>query len=243
VERVAFLLEETGERLCCLLNPENLVFRRRAGVQTRLSGGEAVTGINQTDDQLIYSGGGTTELTLDLVFDVSLVGSSIETDDVRQLTTPIWNLAENTGQMGEYGHSPLVLFVWGKCWNFPGIVTAVAERFEYFTSSGLPQRSWLRMRMRRVKQQDTAETPVWTKPLPSTSRLGTQSYAPEILTQQEEAHQVVEGEYLYQIADRYLGDPGRWRDLALLNNVNDPLNLKAGEILKLPSFSQPGVVL
>ena len=31
MERVAFLIEETGERIACLLNPESLVVRRIAG--------------------------------------------------------------------------------------------------------------------------------------------------------------------------------------------------------------------
>lgn len=240
MERVAFLLEDTGERLCCLLNPENLVFRRRAGVQTRMSGGEAVTGLNQTDDQLIAHGGGATELTLDLLFDVSLGGSSIATDDVRALTTPIWNLAENAGRLGGYGRPPIVLFVWGKCWNFSGIVTTVAERFEYFSSNGLPRRSWLRMRMRRVKQEETAGAPPPAMPaFPSNSIM--QQYDMGNSPPQEEVHQVVEGEYLYQIADRYLGDPGKWRDLAVLNDIENPLDLETGCLLKLPTLPQPGI--
>jgi len=243
LERVAFLLEKTGERLCCLLNPETLVFRRRAGVETRQSKGEVITGLNQTDDQLIYYGGGCTELTLDLLFDVSLVGSSIETDDVRSLTTPIWNLAENSQHPGRYyGCPPVVLFVWGKCWNFSGIVTAVAERFEYFSSTGLPKRSWLRMRMKRVKQEETANlsTPA-AQVFPSSGSM-LQQYELGIPEQQEEVHQIVGGEYLYQISDRYLGDPGRWRELAILNNIENPLDLEAGSILKLPTFSQPEAI-
>jgi hypothetical protein len=35
MERVAFLLERSGERISCLLNPENLEARRTAGVRTR----------------------------------------------------------------------------------------------------------------------------------------------------------------------------------------------------------------
>ena len=37
MERVAFLIEETNERLRCLLNPETLVLRRTAGVRPRQS--------------------------------------------------------------------------------------------------------------------------------------------------------------------------------------------------------------
>src|SRR5262249_44963040 len=78
------------------------------------------------------------------------------TADVRDLTRPLWELAENSGagSMGEVrsGRSPLVTFVWGKAWNIPGVVTAVAEKLESFTDDGAPRRSWLRMRLLRVDQ-------------------------------------------------------------------------------------------
>src|ERR1700694_1892821 len=96
MERVAFLLEETNERLGCLLNPESLVIRRVAGVLPRRSFGGQFTGMGLRDDPLLYTGGGRTELELNLLFDVSLAGSSMETSDVRDLTGPLWNLAENT---------------------------------------------------------------------------------------------------------------------------------------------------
>ena len=91
-------------------------------------------------------------MVLDLLFDVSLVGSSVSTVDVRDLTRPLWNLAENAARQNGGTSIPLVRFVWGKSWNIPGVVTAVAERFEQFTPAGDPQRSWLRMRFLRVNE-------------------------------------------------------------------------------------------
>ena len=128
MERVAFLLEETGERLACMLNPENLVVSRSAGIRPRRSLGGALTGLALTDDPLIYTGGGTTELQLRLLFDISLSGSSVRAEDVRELTAPLWQLAENVAGSDVYARPPLVRFVWGKSWNIPGVVAAVAER-------------------------------------------------------------------------------------------------------------------
>lgn len=59
MERVAFLIEDTGERLGCLLNPESLVMRRQAGIRPRQSVGGLVTGADLSDDQLLYCGGET----------------------------------------------------------------------------------------------------------------------------------------------------------------------------------------
>ena len=61
MERVAFLVEETGQRIDCLLNPDNIVVRREAGVQHRRLPGGPLTGAKVSDAPLINTGGGTTE--------------------------------------------------------------------------------------------------------------------------------------------------------------------------------------
>ena len=67
--------------------------------------------------------------------------------DVRDLTLPLWRLAENAAdRRGGFGGPPLVRFVWGKAWNVLGVIAAVAERVEQFGPDGNPHRSWLRVR-------------------------------------------------------------------------------------------------
>ena len=78
----------------------------------------------------------------------------MQTEDVRDLTRPLWQLAENAAAQDGYGRPPVVRFVWGKAWNLPGVVAAVAERLEHFTQGGSPRRSWLRMRFLRVAEPD-----------------------------------------------------------------------------------------
>ncbi|GAB4152904.1 MAG: peptidoglycan-binding protein [Candidatus Promineifilaceae bacterium] len=180
MERVAFLIEESGERLSCMLNPESLVVRRNAGIRPQQSVNGSLTGLSLSDDPLLYTGGGRTELQLDLLFDVHLAGTTIQTRDVRDLTAPLWRLAENapsrraaagnatvagnatiaaapaTAGSGGYSQPPLVRFVWGKSWNILGVIASVAERFENFTAAGEPQRSWLRLRFIRVTESDQA---------------------------------------------------------------------------------------
>ena len=71
MERIAFLVDATGERIDCLVNPETLVVRRLAGVRPAALPGAVVGG--GVDDTLLFTGGGRTELVLDLLFDVDLV--------------------------------------------------------------------------------------------------------------------------------------------------------------------------
>lgn len=150
MERVAFLIEDTDERVRCLLNPESLVVRRVAGVRLRRSIMGQATGRQSTDDPLLFTGGGLTEMKLDLLFDVSLAGSSIRSNDVRALTGPLWRLAENADSRTGYAKLPIARLIWGKAWNIPGIVASVAERLEHFSPEGAPRRSWLSMRFLRV---------------------------------------------------------------------------------------------
>ncbi|WP_427172744.1 hypothetical protein [Arthrobacter sp. 92] len=157
MERVAFLIEDTGEHLGCLLNPESVVMSRTAGVEPRRSAGGKLTGTGLADDPLLFTGGGHTELRLDLLFDVDLAPANFHVQDVRQMTRPIWALAENSAEVERQRRPPSVRFVWGRAWNVPGIVTEVAERFDRFSPDGSPLRSWMRMVFVRVGQSADEE--------------------------------------------------------------------------------------
>lgn len=228
MERVAFLLESTGERLRCLLNPQQLTIRRVAGVRPR-----AGVFAGAPDDLLLFTGGGTTELKLELLFDVTLPGSTIRSEDVRDLTQPLWRLAEN-GEVAEgFARPPRVRFVWGKAWNVPGVVASVAERLEHFTAGGTPRRSWLRIRLLRTVEPPGAAPPARAElPLPSAGvELVGSGGAP--------SEQGAPGDRLDQLAQRYYGDPSLWRLIAAANEIDDPLHVPGGTVLRIPPRSGP----
>lgn len=248
MERVAFLIEESGETLGCLLNPESLVIRRTAGIQPRRAATGHLGGAALSDDPLLHTGGGKTELELDLLFDISVAGSSIPSEDVRNLTRPLWNLAETPTHPEGSRSLPLVRFIWGKAWNLLGVVTAVAERLEQFTPGGVPQRSWLRLRLRRVSEPPPP-------PAPTLSPLTTAEATLEgiaIPEEQVQVHEMVGGEIsvalegeievsgsvtserLDELAMRYFGSPTLWRLLASFNELDDPLHLPPGFLLRIP---------
>jgi hypothetical protein len=246
VERVAFVIEHSGERISCLLNPESVVLRRRAGIETRASAGGLVTGAELADDPVFFTGGGKTELTLDLLFDVTLPGSSLPAADVRELTGPLWRLAENGTGFLEQGRPPPALFVWGKAMKFLGVVAAVAERLEYFSVDGVPQRSWLRLRMLRVAESDQelgggallppllpddlTEAPLMPDGPSFVHTISTADAAPD----DDEAGS---NERLDLIAHRYYGDSSQWRVLAWLNDISDPLRLGVDRTLQIATRS------
>jgi Contractile injection system tube protein len=255
MERIAFLIEHTGVRLSCLLNPETLVIRRTAGIRPRFSTGGQLTSARLSDEALLYTGGGSSELQLDLLFDVTLAGSSMVTEDVGELTRPLSELAENSMRQDGVRRPPLVRFVWGKAWNILGVVAAVAERVEYFTAAGAPRRSWLRMRLLRVDETTASQTRV------ASAAASIPQVAPDtpIPGAQRRVHQVLGGrgqrsgatggagqldpsqggpaERLDEIAHREYGDPRYWRVIASLNNIDDPLHIPEGQVLSVPPLS------
>ena len=221
MERVAFLIESTGERIPCLLNPASLVLRRSAGVRPRRSAAASRTTSEPLDDTLVYVGGGRTELLLDLLFDVAFATSTPPLEDVRQLTLPLSRLAEGSELEKGLRRAPVVRFLWGKTWNFPAVVAALAERYEEFSLSGAPRRSWVRMRL--LRSAETAESPqsLTGEGAPGAGGLiepgidagralsGSELGAPDLLS--------IPGQRWDVLADRYLQDPTQWRRIADLS--------------------------
>ena len=245
MERVTFLLDdEPGVRISCLLNPESLVLKRQAGIRSRGSTVGRLTGVGMADDAVLLTGGGRTELDLDLLFDTAIAGSTVQGDDVRALTQPLWHLAENSRDASGRLQAPQVRFVWGKAWNLPAVVVSVAERLERFTRAGVPQRSWLRMKLWRLA--DPPPPPPSLEELPP---LAAEDLVPDELDDLsaklgaalgESTHQMVGdgeggGERLDQLAQHYYGHPSYWRLLARANQaIEDPHQLPANLVLRVP---------
>jgi len=246
VERVTFLIEETGQRIGCLLNPDSVVVRRRAGIQERRSVAGLVTGTGLADDPLLFTGGGRTDLELDLLFDTLLDGSAEASTDVQQLTRPLWELAENVTGPDGFGRMRTVRLVWGKSWNVQGVVTAIAERFERFDQGGVPQRSWMRMCLTRVGAS-AATTATVTQPAGGFASVTVSEDVPEdqvVLHEvvggpdgRDATGAVVPGERLDEIALRYYGEPSLWRVIAAYNGISDPTRIPPPQTLRIPPLS------
>lgn len=238
MERIAFLIEPTGERIGCLLNPNSVVIRRTSGFRQRASIGGDLAGTGLTDDPMLYAGGGRTEIDLDLLFDVRLAGSTIQSEDVRDLIAPLWDLAENTLDHGER-RVPEARLLWGKAWNILVVVLAVAERLEDFTASGAPQRSWLRIRLARVAET-VSRTAAADRGLWQPGGLAPEAASGVRLheTLGGRTGETAEGERLDVIASEYYGDPSLWRALAAYNRIADPTQVPPGTLLRIPPISE-----
>ena len=236
MERVAFIVDATGERIDCLLNPETFEVRRLGGVRAQSSAGGPLVGIGLADDPLLFTGGGRTELVLDLVFDVDLVESTAAPDDVRAITGQLWRLAENSAQESGSVRPPLVRLVWGKAWNLPGVIVAVAERFDSFGPAGTPRRSWLRLKLVRVAESASAVSTSFEAELSGSAggaAVPASGGAVPALGDGE-SEPGYSGVRFDLLAADALGNPYRWRSLAEYNNIANPLDVPAGSVLAVP---------
>lgn len=232
MERVAFLVEATDEHISCLLNPENLVVSRTAGVRPRQVAGGFVTGAGLADDPVLLAAGGRTTLQLDLLFDVDLVDPLVQPpDDVRQLTAPLSQLAENSDDADGSRRPPAVRFVWGRAWNLPGVITEVSERFDRFSNSGTPLRSWLRMEFLRTgtgNEQSAGDSYAGATAISDIDLTGPPSRSIAPAAAQAiglGGTSAVNPVQLGLLSLEAFGSPLMWKHLMTFNGVEDPLRL------------------
>jgi hypothetical protein len=237
MERVAFLVDSSGLRVDCLLNPETVQVTRLAGVRPRGVADARLTGAGQADDPLVFTGGGRTELVLDLLFDTDLVEGPTRPQDVRALTRPLWMLAENSATEHGWLRPPLVRLVWGKTWNVPGVIVAIAERFDAFGLTGSPRRSWLRLKLVRVAESADEAQEGFADELAAASTPTAAPGSAVVATGDGSATPGHSGVRFDLLAHDALGSPLRWRLLAEHNRITDPLAVPAGTTLAVPPLT------
>jgi hypothetical protein len=240
MERVAFLIDETGERVDCLLNPETVQVTRLAGVRPRGAATGQITGIGLADDPLVFTGGGRTELVMDLLFDVDFVEAQVRPEDVRALTRPLWMLSENSAVEHGWVRPPLVRLVWGKTWNVPGVIVAIAERFDGFTFGGTPRRSWLRLKMLRIAEDAASAQEAFEEELAAAETAKAAPGTAVVAIGDGTDEPDYSGVRFDLLANDALGSPLRWRLLAEHNNIINPFEVEAGTALSVPDLTANG---
>jgi nucleoid-associated protein YgaU len=109
---------------------------------------------------------------------------------------------------------PVLLFSWGGL-NFKCVLESAGQRFIMFMENGIPARAKLSVSFKEYEAIDI-EVKQGLFIGPPTVR------------------NVVEGENLSGIAGEALGDPAAWREIAELNNIDNPRKLEPGTTLIVP---------
>ncbi len=114
---------------------------------------------------------------------------------------------------------PLVKFVWGnkQLDDFSGYLKSVVVNYTVFRKDGTPV-------------QAKVDITIEGQPDP----IGTQNPTSHAANSQR-VHTMIEGDTLQSVAYQELGKPTHWRAIAELNGLDDPLRLRAGTVLLIPS--------
>jgi nucleoid-associated protein YgaU len=116
---------------------------------------------------------------------------------------------------------PKVIFQWGppSAFLIEANITAVNVTYTRFAADGTPVRAEVTV---RLQQQPSLLGLLATNP--------TSAGLPG-----RKAHTVTAGDSLARIATDQYGSPGRWRQIAAANDIDDPLRIRPGDRVYLPN--------
>ncbi|MFI3227524.1 MAG: hypothetical protein R3Y09_08955 [Clostridia bacterium] len=141
--------------------------------------------------------------------------SSTSVKPVTDITQKIVDTAYIDGSLHK---PPVIKFVWGNL-NYRGVVTNITETYTMFTSSGKPIRAKLDL---TIKESVDGLYSTKSHPFESPDRT-------KWVT-------LTEGMSFWDLANTHYGDAGRWRIIAEANDIDNPLLIEKGKIIKIPAI-------
>ena len=217
MEKAVIINKDTNEQVACMFNPKEYTFSKQNKWSEKTAKGKNVS-------HLEFGGGDAASLKLQLFFDTTepqRAGSLTlkAGDDVRKCTKGLWEMMKvNKNKVNpdtKIGEPPHCTFKWGEMWAFEAVIDSISQKFVLFKDDGTPLRAILDVSFRQVR--DEGQYPR-TNP--------TSGGMPD-----ERLRIVQQGERLSLIAYEEYGDARHWRYLADLNQLDDPLALRVGQLL------------
>jgi nucleoid-associated protein YgaU len=204
---------ENGETIECLFNPKDYTV-------TKTNNWKAEAKQGSTAAKPSYTGGNPWEMTLQLLFDSTLLKPKMT---VKQVTQTLFDAMDatcgegaGTGGKKNTKRPPTVTFEYG-WFSFVAVVKNLSVQYTLFQPDGEPIRADVKLAL----MQYELERPKGQNPTThGDGGLG--------------AHVVRDGDSLASIAHQVYGDPTQWRAIAVANGIDDPLRLRSGRMLSVP---------
>lgn len=165
-----------------------------------------------------YNGPQPSKLTLEMFFDASdtLDNSVVET--VEKLFACC--VPTDASHSQNKGSPPWVLFRWGGLTGFLAYISSVSVKYTLFTSGGTPVRATASVTLEELAGEAPKQNPTSGGLLP------------------QKVHNTVEGDTLAGIAYKEYGRASYWRAVAEANGIDDPMRVRPGTSLLLPSLTE-----
>lgn len=166
-----------------------------------------------------FLGTGPISLSMSLFFDDFASAKGDVTPKINKLFK--WQQPEKPGEA-----PPLIKLEWGTngmLSGFKGVLSSVVANYTVFNKSGTPIQAKVEITLDEVVEKLGVKPP-GTNPT---------SHAVDM----RRVHVVVEGETLASVAHNEFGDPGYWRAIAEANGIDDPIRVRPGHNLLIPSIA------
>lgn len=153
--------------------------------------------------------GDSETLSFELFFDTYTYENGV---NVRNYTDKLKNLMDINPKI----HAPpICTFEWGNV-SFTGIIESLNTTFTMFLQNGTPVRAKMTLSLKQYQK------------IPNAPKLSSPT--------KTKIRTVVDGDSLWLIAAHEFGDPQKWKEIADINNIENPLILKAGTNLIIPKL-------
>jgi hypothetical protein len=153
--------------------------------------------------------GGAEKLSLEVLLDTTDTLKDVRSEYVDKLTGLMRIQAELHAP-------PIVRFVWDRA-IFRGVIESLSVGYELFDEGGVPHRARAQLTMRAYRP---VEVQVREQPTNSPDT--------------EKSVTLRRGDRLDTLAERVLGNPNLWREIARANGIRDPRRLIPGRSLLIP---------
>ena len=195
-----------GDSIECAFNPQSYTVSK-----TNVWTYKPTQGRDLPDPE--FGGGMPMTYKLSLLLDASLQGpdKSIK-DDANKLMAAMH---------GNHSAPQFIEFSWGSVTLPKAAPVSITIRYALFRPNGEPVRAFVDLEL--AQAEDTSPPGKAQNP---TTRAITGL----------RAHTVRDGDSLPSIAYRVYGDPTQWRAIATANGIDDPLRLRSGRALSVPSL-------
>jgi nucleoid-associated protein YgaU len=201
-----FRVDDPSKKVSCQFNPKDFSISKSVKWVYQTADGKNVGNPE-------FAGGEAQDLTVELMFDSTDTGA-----DVRAKYQELLKMAEidtaKANTKTRKGEPPECKFQWGSFLSFTGVIKTIGQNFILFKGDGTP----LRARVKVTFSETAHATP---------------GQNPTTRTESRKVWTVREGESLSWIAYKEYGDPACWRHIAETNNLDNPLELVPGTVLKL----------
>lgn len=202
---------DTNEKIECLFNPTEYSVTKANSWQPKNVVGRNVPKVS-------FTGGGQRTMSVELFFDAY----EQEGGDVARYVNKLWTLTmideSRKNARTQRSRPPMVLFEWGRYWQFRAVITNLQVRYTLFKQDGSPVRA-----VATLTLQEAADVEESAGQNPTSHALP--GY---------KLREVRPNDTLAFIAYEEYGDSTQWRSIADANGIDDPAGINPGQVILIP---------